>query len=184
MTTFNLLDYEPGDHTLIITALDDATGLSETARIPFVSPARLDFTCQETLTNTFDCETLSNEIESISCSLAGYDQCDIPLSLSSLRAGEYTVTVSATDSTKQTVYHLFQLHVPLFLSCTISDSSNGPLLRYVSCEGNTDNIACLYDGQYLPSLPCKSSKQYTDTCMCTHTQLMIGFSKTSRALLK
>ena len=155
VTSFDVRSYEPGDHTLLVTALHETSDLSASSNTTFTSPLYVNFTCYQIAeNNTFDCKTLTNPIEGVSCSLAGYDDCDIPLYLDPLSAGEHVVYVSATDVYQQTLQIQFPIIIPPSLSCDVS-SGNDSLTVTVNCMANTDKISCLYDFQRLPFLPCE-----------------------------
>ena len=152
---FDVRNYEPGDHTLLVTAVDKTTNLTASDSTSFTTPPRLEFTCQPATTDsTFKCETLTNQIERISCSLGDNEECEIPLDLSTLSVGQYTVIVSATDVFFQTVEKSFDNFVPASISCVVSRNQDTLTFSF-ECTTNAESITCLYDGQENPTLPCE-----------------------------
>ena len=152
---FDVRNYEPGDHTLLVRAVGKTTNLTASDSTSFTTPPRLEFTCQTATTDsTFKCETLTNQIERISCSLGDNEECKIPLDLRTLSVGQHTVTVSATDMFFQTAEKSFDIFVPASISCVVSRNQDTLTFSF-ECTTNAESITCLYDGQENPTLPCE-----------------------------
>ena len=99
----NLLDFAPGNHTLLIVATD-AGGTTDIEATSFTTPPRISVVCRVTDT-ALTCNA-NNNIAAQSCSFDGQSflNCTSPFDISrvGLAVGEHNVTVSITDIYGQT----------------------------------------------------------------------------------
>ena len=149
----NVMDFQPGGHTLIIT-VTDARGLSDSVSILFTTPPRLMITCSVT-NNFLTCDS-TNRITSQSCSFDGRPHfvCFSSFSISEigLDPGPHSVTISVNDEFGQSTDVQVDFSVAGGVRIVCQELVNG-----VDCQSTGENgtviFTCSYDGK--PAEECK-----------------------------
>ena len=104
----SILDFAPGNHTLLIMATD-AGGTTDIEATSFTTPPRISVVCRVTGT-ALTCDT-NNNIATQSCSFDGqlFVDCISPFDINTvgLAVGEHNVTVSITDIYGQSAVESF-----------------------------------------------------------------------------
>lgn len=149
----NVVDFEPGDHTLALT-VTDARGQTDTEIITFTTPPRLVVTCS-VADRILTCDSKS-EITAQFCSFDGQSALDCSSSFNiselELGPGPHSVTVSSSDVFGQSTANLVDFRIEGGVSIMCQELVNG-----VDCqatgETGTVTFTCIYDDG--PAEDCK-----------------------------
>ena len=139
------MDFEPGDHILILT-VTDVHGQTDTETITFTTPPRLVVTCS-VVDNILTCDS-TNGITAQFCSFDGQLslECSSSLNISELELGPgpHSINVSITDVFEQSAEVLVDFTIDGGVSIMCRELVNG-----VDCQatGETGAVTftCTYD---------------------------------------
>ena len=145
----SILDFAPGNHTLLIVATD-AGGTTDIEATSFTTPPRISVVCRVTDT-ALTCNA-NNNIAAQSCSFDGqsFVNCTSPFNISraGLAVGEHNVTVSITDIYDQTTVESFVFS----LAPTDPIRLSFPQTLFVT-EINTKSLDFFIEGQATADIP-------------------------------
>lgn len=134
------LDFEPGDHTLILT-VTATDGQSDTVTVTFTTPPRLTVIC-DIVDSILSCDS-TTQISSQTCSFNGMPQmsCVSPYDIRSLNLSpdDHSVTVFIADVFGQTTQFSFDFSTIPTTPITLHFTSRLSLV-----EGTDTNVSSLF----------------------------------------